>query len=132
VKGDITAKLDEIGIDAICDMIVEGKPYTEIAQLAGGSKASFIRWLALDADRSARAREARSLSAATFDEMAEAEIRQASDPFELARAKELAHHYRWRSAKRNPAEFSEKLQQELTGKDGGPVQIVATDHDEAL
>jgi hypothetical protein len=35
-------------------------------------------------------------------------------------------------AKWNPRRWGDKVQTELTGANGGPVQIIATDHDEAL
>ena len=44
-----------------------------------------------------------------YDELAQAGIETARDPFELARAKEMAHHYRWRASKVNPGEYGEKL-----------------------
>ena len=41
-------------------------------------------------------------------------IAQASDPFELAKAKELAHHYRWRASKIAPKLYGDK--QSVEGK----------------
>lgn len=117
-KGDKTEALEALGIDSICEKIISGDSYLAIAQEVGVSIALLSAWLASDPERSARAREARLASAATFDELAENEIRQAADPFSLARAKELAHHYRWRAAKRNPGEFSERVQQEIANKAG--------------
>ena len=115
--------LDALGVDAVCEMIVDGASYAHIASSAGVSKSAFIAWVARDADRSARVREARILSAQTFDELAELSISQASDVFELSRAKELAHHYRWRAAKRSP-EYRENKGVEVTGAGGGPVQVM--------
>jgi hypothetical protein len=37
---------------------------------------------------------------------------QASDAFELAKAKELAHHYRWRASKIAPKLYGDRLQVE--------------------
>ena len=55
-------------------------------------------------------REARIAAARTFDEMAEAELRGATDPFGLAEARELASHYRWKASKSNPREYGDKLE----------------------
>ena len=62
--------------------------------------------------------------------MAEAELRNASDPFELARARELASHYRWKASKADPGQFGDKL--ETTHKGNVGVSINMTQQDEAL
>lgn len=125
------AALDALGIDALCERIIGGESMTAIAESAGSSAPVLVAWIAADAERSARAREARTLSARLWDEKAEAEIRQASDVFELSRAKELAHHYRWRGSKIAPKEYGDKL--ELAGDKSAPlvVQVVRlTDADD--
>lgn len=108
-KGDAWAKVDAIGLDSICASLSDGKTLTAIADEIGVSIGTLLAWLAADAERSARAREARSLSARIWDEKAESEIAGARDPFELSRAKELAHHYRWRAAKTAPKDYGEKI-----------------------
>jgi hypothetical protein len=116
VKGHVTEALDALGIDAVCDRIADGATLTAIAAEIEVSKGSLLAWLAADPDRSARAREARSLSARGWDEQAEAEIRRATDAFELAKARELAQHYRWRAAKIAPRDYGDKVQ--LADADG--------------
>lgn len=108
-KGSIFDALDKLGIDAVCEALRGGDTYREISKKVGGSKGSLISWLSADKDRSARAREARSIGAAAYDEEAEQLLRDAKDPFELARARELAQHLRWRSSKINP-EYGDKFQ----------------------
>jgi len=115
-------KLEAFGIDALCEAILD-RSMTEIAGTIGVSMGKLIAWIAADDNRSARAREARIMSARMWDEKAVTEIEQACDPFELARAKELAHHYRWRASKIAPRDYGDKVTQEHTGADGGPVQI---------
>ena len=39
----------------------------------------------------------------------------AMEPFELAKAKELAHHYRWTAKCFSPQEFGDKIQAEIDG-----------------
>jgi hypothetical protein len=107
-----TEKLDELSIEGFCDEVINGKSYTKIADEQGVSKAALLRWLSQDADRAARARDARTLSSHTFDDMAEDVLRDASvDP---ARARELASHYRWRASKIAPREYGDKLQIDQT------------------
>ena len=79
------------------------------------------QWIASDEEHSARAREARIHAARIWDEKALSVIEQALDPFELQRAKELAHHYRWRASKTAPKEYGDKVTQEHTGANGGAI-----------
>jgi transposase len=109
-KGDKLAAVDALGIDALCERLIAGESQTAIAESLDVSKATLINWIAADPDRSARAREARIYASHSFDEMAVAEIRAAADPFALAKAKELAYHFRWKASKSNPREFGEKLE----------------------
>lgn len=109
MTGKKSAILEEIGIEAICEMVIDGDSYTAIAKKAGVSKALLSIWIAKDPERAALAHEARAFSARTFDDKAETVLLEAQTPFELQAAKELAHHYRWRASKISP-EYSDKLQ----------------------
>ena len=105
-----TQTIDALGVDALCDRLCAGESQTAIAQSLGVGVATLSRWIAADPERSARVREARIAAARTFDEMAEAELRAAIDPFSLAKARELASHYRWKASKSNPREYGDKLE----------------------
>lgn len=98
------------GIEAICETITDGVPMTEIAERIGVSYGTLHAWIAADHDRSARVRESRAATAKFWDEKATQEIRAAGDPFELAKARELAFHYRWRSSKIAPKEYGDKIE----------------------
>lgn len=111
-------KLDAIGVDEVCDCIGEGKSLTAIASESGVSIGSLLSWIEGDPERSARVRESRSAMARYWDEKSEMCIESAADEFELKRAKELSHHYRWRASKIAPKEYGDKITQELTGPDG--------------
>lgn len=116
--------LDAFGIDAVCERIGEGESLTAIAEQVGVSIGSLLTWLKADAERSARAREARKATAQTWDEKAEAELRAATDAFELARARELASHFRWRAKAIAPLEYGDKVA--LTDGEGkalAPVEV---------
>lgn len=104
------AKLNEIGIDAVCDMIAGGVPMRQIAERAGVSVGSVANWLA-DPERSVRARAARLNAAAHWDEEAERVIQEADrDSVEVQRARELAQHYRWRAKSFAPAAYGDRVQ----------------------
>lgn len=115
--------LDAHGIDAVCEAVADGKTLTAIAQDVGVSIGSLSAWLDADPERSARAREARKATARMWDEKAEQRLDSAADPFELAKARELASHFRWRASKIAPGDYGDRLTTEHTGPGGGPVQV---------
>jgi AcrR family transcriptional regulator len=121
------ARCDEIGVEYVIDSIASGVSMTQLAREAGVSIGTFLAWLEDDADRSARVRTARVRSAKIWDEKAEQVIEAAPDKFELERARELAHHYRWRAKAIAPRDYGDKVQQEHTGAGGGPIAIAAVD-----
>lgn len=100
---------DDLGIERLCDMILAGNLIEEICRELGVGHASLIDWVAKDEQRSKLTKEARIHSARTFEEKAEQVIRDAADPFQLAKAKELAHHYRWRASKIAPRDYGDKV-----------------------
>jgi len=120
-------KIDAYGLDRLCSDLSAGDTITAVAARLGVGVSSLLDWIEADAVRSARAREARTVSARIWDEKAEQGILAAGDPFELAKAKELAHHYRWRAKAVAPKEYGDKVTQEVTGADGGPLTLAAVD-----
>ena len=104
-------KLDKLGVDEIIEMITEdGSSLRGIANEVGVSIAALLNWIAAEPDRSARVREARAGMAKLWDEKAEDMLRQAEDEFGLKKAKELAHHYRWRASKTAPKEYGDQVE----------------------
>lgn len=102
-------KLDAFGIDKLCAAITDGRTLTETAKAIGVSIGSLITWMDGDAERSVRAREARIQAAKGWDEKALSGILEAKNGFTLAKAKEAAHHLRWRASKIAPKEYGDKL-----------------------
>lgn len=115
-KGAAAAALDAKGIDWVCAEIENGQMLTTIAGSMGLSLHALTAWLASDQGRSARARDARLLSAAAFEEKAEICIAESADQFGLAKAKELAHHYRWKASKLDPRRYGDKVELEHKGR----------------
>ena len=107
--------------DQVIEAIENGTTLTAISLLVGKNKSMLTRWLMADEQRFARTNAARILAASAWDELAEHEIKQAQDPFELTRARELAHHYRWRASKIAPKEYGDKM--ETTHVGAQPVVI---------
>ena len=107
--------LDEIGIDTVCDRLSGGESITQIAKSLKIAQSSLSKWIALDENRSARAREARNASADAYaDKAEEALLFAPPEQIEISRARELASHYRWMASKRRPAEYGERIQQDIT------------------
>lgn len=116
-------KLDAYGVEAVCNDVSDTKTLTAIAREQGVSIGSLLAWIEAEPERSARVREARAYTARLWDERAEEEIRLAEDEMGMKKARELAHHYRWRAAKIAPRDYGDKVQQEITGANGGPIQL---------
>lgn len=107
---NITQLLDQAGVDTICSLILDGNTLADIAAGFGVARSTLHYWIADSAypERSVRAREARTIAAAAWDEKAEALLRDAKDNFELMKAKELSHHYRWRAKAIAPRDYGDK------------------------
>jgi hypothetical protein len=99
-----------------------GLTLTHVADSVGVSIGTLISRVDADSDRSARARQARARTARMWDEKATTTIELAADQFELAKAKEMAHHYRRRASKVAPREYGERVVQEVVGVNDGPVK----------
>lgn len=109
-------------MDSIVTMILNCESMTAIALSFGISKATLINFVYSTPDHSARMFDARKQAALIWEEKAEEVIQQAADPFELTRARELAHHYRWRASKIAPHQYGDKIQAEHTG--GVTIELV--------
>jgi len=105
-------------IDVIIDLIIEGFSYRKIAEKMQVPLSTLHAFVSLP-EHSARANNALQISAQTFDDKAEQVLIEApADKNELQRARELAQHYRWKAAKRNPKKYGDKV--DVT-TDGQPI-----------
>ena len=120
-------KLDAIGVEAIAEKIAAGETYRKITAEAQVSIGAFCAWIESDPERSQACARAREISGQSCDEKAEEEIANARDQFELAKAKELAVHWRWRAKAVNPRRYGDKVQTELSGSVGVTIQATPTD-----
>ena len=109
--------------DEVLSLIENGALLADIASKVGRARNTLSNWLSANPDRSARAHESRCKSASYWDDRAQVEISLAADPFELAKAKELAHHYRWRASKIAPRDYGDKTQTEISGPGGGAIPV---------
>lgn len=122
-------RLDELGTEAIALKIADSATYREIAGEAKVGLGTLCAWIESDPERSQACARAREISAQGFEERAQEEIQAAKDQFELAKAKELAIHWRWRAAVTNP-KYNPKTVTQHTGSIG--LNVVASKLDESL
>ena len=96
-------------IDEIVEYLLEGYSFRQIAEILK-VKLTTLHDFTHRSEHSARVREALEYSAQTFDDKAEEVLISAEGTKEeLMRARELAQHYRWKAAKRNPRRFGDKV-----------------------
>lgn len=112
-----------LDLEAVCAAICETKSMRQIAEERGVPMSTLLDWIEADPERVARTREARRRTALLWEERAEAVLAQAGDNFELQKARELAHHYRWRAKVIAPREYGDKVTQEVTGAGGAPLAV---------
>jgi len=104
--------LDQQGrtTEELCDLIIQGVSLRAIATGWKVSHVSLLQWIADDDERHAATIVARDAAGALWDQKAievlEA-LRADSTVAEIARARELASHYRWRASK-TAATYSDK------------------------
>ena len=87
--------------------------------------ATLTDWIAFDTKRSDRVREARITAASSYDDIALGSIRAATNTFELAKAREEAHHLRWRSSKFQPQRYGDRTT--IAGDPDAPIQTNGID-----
>ena len=104
-------KINAYGLDAVCDDILNGLALRTIAKNLGVDIASLCKWKA-QPQHSARVTNALAATAEYWDQVAVDGIAEARDAFELAKARELAHHYRWRASKIAPKLYGDRQQVE--------------------
>lgn len=103
-------RVTDYGLDAICEGLGERKTLTAIAGEIGVAIGSLLKWIEAEPERASMVNEVRRNMARVWDEQAEQGLKEAKDPFSLSKAKELAHHYRWRATKMAPRDYGDRVQ----------------------
>ena len=121
VKGTFLSTLDPETRKAIIleapERILRGETTTQIAQSYGIPPSTIRSWLVGNND----AELARGAMLAMELMMQVEAIELAQDPLSLARAREAFRAWSWIAERREHRLYGQK--QELTGKDGGPLQV---------
>lgn len=103
------AEILDLNADEVIDMIRQAKNYEEIQERFGVHE-KYVSQFISKSEHSARAREAQRESAETISRKAELSLLQiqADDTqASVTRQRELASHYRWLAAKKNPKVFGD-------------------------
>lgn len=106
-------------IDALLDRVASGDSVAKIAREMGVSRQALHQWLT-NADKP-NYLEAQRMSADGLMDKAEDAI--LNEDLDIARARELANHYRHVAKARAPERYGDRVKQEHSGPNGGPVQI---------
>jgi hypothetical protein len=112
------ARFAGVSEDEIIHRIEDGEALAAIAASVGRARSKLTEWLQADEARWERSARARVSAAGAWDEKAEQTIATAKTPLALAKARELAQHYRWRASKINPKQYGERQQVEHSGRLG--------------
>lgn len=129
-------KVTAYGLEQVCEDIANTVPLTNIAQKIGVADGTLLTWMDRP-ENSARTKEARRVTAKLWEERAEQVLLDAGKDvprdrlcygqelnFELAKAKELAHHYRWRAKMIAPREYGDGVT--LRGDKDNPIPVEST------
>lgn len=104
-------KKSDIDIDFVCEMLIEGKTYKQIADMLKITEPKLF-YHTTKVEFSARVRDALQISSNTYANKAENVLnaipKQATQG-DIVKARELAQHYRWMAGKRNPKQYGDKL-----------------------
>lgn len=108
--------------DHICERLSEGESLRSICRDAGfPDKATVFRWLIANKefrDQYARARETQA------DAIADEILNIADEAEDAAKARVQIDARKWLAGKLRPKVYGDKITQEQTGPDGGPIQNV--------
>lgn len=107
----------------VCEMVVEGHTLRQIADHFGVTCGGVLYWIESKPEYTEQYTRARA-SAADMFENDIIEAAQAVTPETAAADRVKIDALKWVAARRAPKRYGDKLQQEVTGPDGGPVQQV--------
>jgi len=124
-KAGRPSTFDQQVADRICELMAEGNDMGTICEMAGmPSRSTVSRWAAARpdfAEQCARAREA--LADFELDRLKRIAEECTEENVNSTRVK--LNHYQWRLMKIAPRRYGDRVQTEITGPNGGPMQVQA-------
>lgn len=133
-------------LDEFCDYIIDGKTTREAARIIYKDRVNVMKWLnsrATDAQRNQYALALEMSADSLVDDALEASDEKNADVWvdedgkthvdgeAIQRSRLKADTRKWAASKRYPKRYGEKIHQELTGKDGGPIKYDTPDEERA-
>ncbi|HGM5832531.1 TPA: ubiquitin carboxyl-hydrolase [Serratia marcescens] len=110
--------------DDICALLASGESLLKVCKRPGmPDKSTVFRWISAHddfRDKYTKATEARA--DAIFEDMFGIADEVAEDAAAVGKARLRIDTRKWALARMNPKKYGDKVTQELTGKDGGPIQ----------
>jgi hypothetical protein len=119
--------LNNLGIDAICDMMCQDMSYRQIGEKIGVDIHALHNWCNADEQRSARVKACLKFAARYNDEeglRAIQELPAAATSAQIAQMRELCQYRKWRASKRSPKEYGENLK--ISGDEDNPLRHIVT------
>lgn len=115
--------------DEICARLADGESLRGICRDSTMPNwRTVCRWMESNDDFASRCARARVLQAEVLEaEMASIEDKTLSGEYDPKAANVVLSSKRWRASKMAPKKYGDKITTELTGADGGPVEISDTD-----
>ena len=130
---------DPVKAEQVCDLLAEGDQAKSLRQacvIAGVKASTFLYWCETNADLAAKYAAADKIATeVAFDEFREQNEElpptgeRGVDSGWVAWQRMRLDNRKWEMSKRRPSKYGDKLQTEISGKDGGPVQFVIRDVD---
>ncbi len=111
----------ELG-EQICERLMDGESLVKICSSESmPSRSTVMRWQNSDPDFEAKCARARLMQADLMDDKILDEA-NACDEDNYQAAKVRISAYQWRASKLAPKKYGDKVQAEVSGADGGPIQ----------
>jgi len=116
--------------DRICEELIEGRSMRQICSDEGmPNRSTVLRWMDQNPEFAAKCARAREMQADLMDDII-LEVAHNVTPESAAADRVRLSAYQWRAAKLLPKKYGDRVQTEVTGADGGPVQVeTPTDND---
>jgi len=112
-------RLANLDVERVVERFIGGETSTQIAASYGVTRQGLTWWLRSHAEE--HWKESQIVQAIERKDRAEDMLEAASDSLSLARARELLRGAQWELERMFSKHYGQK--QEVTGKDGGPLQV---------
>lgn len=122
MSNPIDAEQVQADVDAICKLVAKGRTLRQVSADTGLSEGTILRRVSREPEHVEQYMRAREAAADIFEtDIIEAAL--ASSPETASADRVKIDALKWVAARRSPKKYGDKVQQEITGAGGGPIQI---------